>query len=98
MGDLQEGQAGTFLGHEEVGGGEDEFVAQRPQEACLVYGAGGEGDRLLDGLLRRGDRSEEIDPGSLEPLPLGGPTASQTMTYPRRLLVCPPANFRFTAF
>jgi hypothetical protein len=85
VGDLQERQAGTVVGHEEVGGAEDECVAQRPQEAGVVYGAGGEGDRLLDGLLRRGDRSEEIDPGSLEPLPLGGPTASQAMTYPRRL-------------
>jgi Transposase DDE domain len=69
-------QAGAFLGHLSVGGREDEFVAQRPQEACLVHGASGEGDRLLGCLLRRGDHSEETDPGSLEPLPLGKPTAS----------------------
>jgi len=76
VGDLQERQAGTIVGHVSVGGGEDEFVAQRPQEVGVVYGAGGEGDRLLDGLLRGGDHSEETDPGSLEPLPLGKPTTS----------------------
>jgi hypothetical protein len=36
---LQEGQAGSVLGHLSVGGEEDEFVAQRPQEARVVYGA-----------------------------------------------------------
>jgi transposase len=85
VGDLQGRQAGPFLGHEEVGGGEDECVAQRPQEVGVVHGAGGEGDRLLGDLLGGGDHREETDPGSLEPLPLGKPTASQTMTYPRRL-------------
>jgi len=30
---------------------ESELVAQRPQEARVVHGEGGEGDRLLDGLL-----------------------------------------------
>ncbi len=68
-------QAGAFLGHETVGG-EDEFVAQSPQEVGVVYGASGEGDRLLGGLLGGGNRSEETDPGGLEPLPLGKPTAS----------------------
>jgi hypothetical protein len=28
-------------------------VAQRPQEADVVHGAGGESDRLLGGVLRR---------------------------------------------
>jgi hypothetical protein len=71
-----------------VGGAEDEFVAGEasPQEASVVHGAGGEGDRLLGGVLGGGNRREEADPGSLEPLPLGKPTAPQTMTYPRRLL------------
>jgi hypothetical protein len=76
VGDLQERQAGASLGHVSVGGGAYEFVAQRPQEVGVVYGAGGEGDRLLGCLLRRGDHSEGTDPGSLEPLPLGKPTAS----------------------
>ena len=89
MGDLQERQAGTFLGYVSMGDGEDEFVAQRPQEEVgVVHRAGGEGDRLLGGLLRRGDHREETDPGSLEPLPLGKPTASQAMTYSRGLLAC----------
>ena len=40
LGDLQEKQADTVLGHQSVGSGEDEFVAQRPQEeAGVVYGA-----------------------------------------------------------
>ena len=56
-----------------------------PQGVGVVYGAGGEGDRLLGGFLGGGNRREEADPGSLEPLPLGKPTAPQTMTYPRRL-------------
>jgi hypothetical protein len=85
VGDLQERQAGTVLGHVSVGGGEDERVAQRPQEVGVVHGAGGAGDRLLGDLLGGGDHSEEIDPGGLKPLPLGKPTASQAMTYPCRL-------------
>ncbi len=40
-----------FWADQSVGSGEDEFVAQRPQEACVVYRAGGEGDRFLGGLL-----------------------------------------------
>src|SRR5829696_3497910 len=61
-------------------------MAQRPQEAPLVYGEGGEGDRLLGGLLGGGHHRQETDPGSMEPLPLGRPTSSKAMTYPRRLL------------
>src|SRR5215216_4681438 len=63
-------------------------MAQRPQEAPLVYGEGGEGDRLLGGLLGGGHHRQETDPGSMEPLPLGRPTSSKAMTYPRRLLAC----------
>jgi transposase len=51
VGDLQERQAGTLLGHVSVGRRAYERVAQRPQEVGVVHGAGGEGDRLLDGLL-----------------------------------------------
>jgi hypothetical protein len=68
-----------------VGCGEDEFLAQRPQETGVVYRAGGEGDRFLGGLLGGGHNRQEADPGSMEPLPLGDSTASQTMTYSRRL-------------
>ena len=42
----------------------------------VVYGEGRAGGRLLGGLLGCGDHSEGTDPGSLEPLPLGKPTAS----------------------
>ena len=81
-----EGQAGAVLGHESVGGREDEFVAQRPQEACVVHGTRSTGGRLLGGVLGGGHHREETDPGSVEPLPLGDTAASQTMTYPRKLL------------
>jgi hypothetical protein len=80
VGDLGEGQARTVLGHEEVGGGEDERVAQRPQEALLVHGEGGEGDRLLGGLLRGGDHREAAHPRKLEPLPLGAATIPTTVS------------------
>ena len=78
VGDLGEGQAGAVLGHESVGGGADVLLAQRPQEAGVVHGAGGEGDRLLGCVLRRGDHREAAHPGRLGALPLGGaiiPTA-----------------------
>ena len=42
-------------------------------------------DRFLGGLLGGGHHRQEADPGSMEPLPLGDSTASQTMTYSRRL-------------
>jgi hypothetical protein len=51
----------------------------------MVHGAGGEGDRFLGGLLGGSHHRKEADQGSMEPLPLGDSTASQTMTYPRRL-------------
>ena len=37
--DLAEGQAGTARGHEQMGGRAHQLVAQRPQEADVVYGA-----------------------------------------------------------
>ena len=80
VGDLGEGQAGALLGHVSVGSGADELVAQRPQEACVVHGAGGEGDRLLGGLLGRGDHRKAAHPRRLEPLPLGGATIPTTMS------------------
>src|SRR5919112_5830836 len=80
MGDLREGQAGAVLGHEQVGGRADELLAQRPQEAGLVHGAGGEGDRLLGGFLRRGDHRKATGPRRLGPLPLGGTTIPTTMS------------------
>jgi hypothetical protein len=51
MGDLGEGKARALLSYVSMGGRADERVAQRPQEACLVHGASGEGDRLLGGVL-----------------------------------------------
>jgi hypothetical protein len=80
MGDLGEGQAGALLGHDAVGGRADEFVAQRPQEAYVVHRAGGEGDRLLGGLLRGGDHCEAAGPRRLGSLPLGGATITATMS------------------
>src|SRR5512133_4329579 len=80
MGDLAEGQAGALLGHEPLGGGEDERVAQRPQKAGVVHGTGGEGDRLLGGVLGGSHHREEAHPRSLEVLPLGGATIPTTMS------------------
>jgi hypothetical protein len=79
MGDLGEGRTGALLGHVSVGGRADEFVAQRPQEAYVVHGAGGEGDRLLGGLLGRGDHRKAAHPRRLDALPLGGATITTTM-------------------
>jgi hypothetical protein len=85
MGDLGEGQAGAVLGYEPLSGREDKLVAQRPQEAGVVHGAGGEGDRLLDQFLKRDYHRGQARPKSLESLPLGGPTLPPTMTYWRKL-------------
>jgi hypothetical protein len=74
------GQAGALLGHISVGGREDERMAQRPQEAGLVHGAGGKGDRLLGGLLRGGDHREAPHPRRLGSLPLGGATIPTTVS------------------
>src|SRR5215212_5334994 len=63
-----------------MGGRADERVAQRPQEACLVHGARGEGDRLLGGVLGGGHNRKEDNPRRLETLPLGGATIPPTMT------------------
>jgi hypothetical protein len=68
-----------------MGGGKDQFLAQRPQEAGMVHGARGAGDRLLGGVLGRDHHREEADPRRLDTLPLGKPTPPATMTYPRRL-------------
>jgi hypothetical protein len=80
MGDLGEGQAGALLGHVSVGGRADELVAQRPQEVSLVHGADREGDRLLGGVLGRGDHREAAHPRRLESLPLEGATIPPTMS------------------
>jgi hypothetical protein len=80
MGDLGEGQACALLGHVSVGGREDELMAQRPQETGVVHGAGGEGDRLLGGVLRGGDHCEAAGPRRLGSLPLGGATSTATMS------------------
>jgi hypothetical protein len=82
VGDLGEGQARALLGHVSVGGGEDEFVASEasPQEAPLVHGAGGEGHRLLGGVLRGGDHREEAHPRRLGSLPLARANITTTMS------------------
>jgi hypothetical protein len=80
MGDLGERQAGALLGHVSVGGRAYELVAQCSQEAGVVHGAGGEGDRLLGGLLRRGDHREAAHPRRLDALPLGGAAIPPTMS------------------
>jgi hypothetical protein len=80
VGDLWEGQAGALLGHVSVGGPADERVAQRPQEAPLVHGAGGEGDRLLGDVLGGGDHREEAHPRRLGSLPLGRANIPPTMS------------------
>jgi hypothetical protein len=82
VGDLGEGQAAAVLGHESVSGGEDELVASEasPQEAGVVHGTGGEGDRLLGGVLRRGNHRKAAGPRRLDTLPLGVATIPTTMS------------------
>jgi hypothetical protein len=79
-GGRSQGRASPHLIGPRIGGREDERVAQRPQEACLVHGADREGDRLLGGLLGRGDHREEAHPRRLETLPLGGAAIPTTMS------------------
>ena len=76
MGDLGQGQAPRRLGTF-VGGRADEFVAQTPQEALLVHGEGGEGDRLMGGFSDVGHRRRSSR--RLGPRPLGGATIPTTM-------------------
>src|SRR5215210_5810814 len=86
MGDLGEGQARAFLGHESVGGRADELVVQCPQEAFVVHGAGGEGDRLLACILRDYHYRRQACPQRLDSLPMGRPTLAPTVAYWRSLL------------
>jgi transposase len=84
--DLPEGrQAGPASGHEALGYRAYQLVAQRPQEARVVYGARGAGHRLLGGILGRYHHREEAHPRNLEPLPLGGSTSSPALTSWRKL-------------
>ena len=76
MGDLGEGQAGAILGNVSVGGGVDGRVAQRPQEALLVHGEGGEGDRLLGVAFSE----VVIIVRRLGSLPLGGAAIATTVS------------------
>jgi hypothetical protein len=83
-------KAGSANGHEALGRRAYQLVAQRPQEARMVYGASGAGDRLLGRLLRCNHHREETHPRSLDPLALGGSTSSPTVTYWRKLLFLRP--------
>src|SRR5215210_791722 len=87
MGDLGEGQARAFLGHESVGGRAEELVVQCPQEAFVVHEAGGEGDRLLACLLRDYYYRRQARPQRLDSLPMGRPTLPPTVAYWRNLLI-----------
>ena len=51
-----------------------------PQEAFVVHGAGGEGDRLLGGVLRRGDHRKAAGARRLDTLPLEGASIPTTMS------------------
>jgi len=86
MGDLGEGQARAFLGHESVGGRAEELVVQCPQEAYVVHGAGGEGHRLLASLLRDYHYRRQARPQRLDSLSVGRPTLPPTVAYWRSLL------------
>ena len=79
--DRREGQARPAAGCETLGRGTHELVAQRPQEAGVVYREVWAGDRLLGGVLGCGHHREATHPRRLEPLPLGKPTFPTTMTY-----------------
>ncbi len=83
---ISKGQAGACSGHQAVGHRAHQLLAQRPQEALLVYRKAGASGRLLGRLLQR-HHSTKANPSSLGSLPLGGPTSLQTVTYWRKLLI-----------
>src|SRR5918993_3844989 len=66
--DSQEGLACFAHGRLALGGGTNQLVAQRPQEAGVVHREGGSGHRLLARVLQRDHHSAQADPGSLETL------------------------------
>ena len=72
-----------------MGGGKDQFLAQRPEEAGKVHGARGAGDRFLGGVFGGDHHPQEVDQRRLDALPLGKSTSPATMTYPRSLLLTP---------
>jgi hypothetical protein len=72
--DLREGQAGSAWGHGTLGGGAHELLAQRPQEAGVVYGKRSAGHRPLDGILRGSHHRRQAHTRSLESLLLGEST------------------------
>ena len=72
-----------------MGGGKDQFLAQRPEEAGKVYGARGAGDRFLGGVFGGDHHPQEVDQRRLDALPLGKSTSPATMTYPHSLLLTP---------
>jgi transposase len=68
-----------------VGRRTNQFLAQRPQEACMVYGETGTGHRFLDSILERDHSRKTAHPESLDSLSLGIPPLAPTMTYWRKL-------------
>jgi hypothetical protein len=84
--DLGERQTRSAQSWDAVGHREDQLVAQCPQEASVVHRTRGAGHRVLASLLQRGHRCETTHTKSLDPLPLGGATSTQTMTYWLKLL------------
>jgi hypothetical protein len=54
-------------------------VAQRPQEAGVVYGEAWAGDRFLGGFLGCCDNRQAAHPRKLESFPLGGSTFPTTL-------------------
>jgi hypothetical protein len=55
-------------------------ASPQEQASCTLHGKGGEGDRLLGGLLRGGDQRKAAGRRRLDALPLGGGAIPTTMT------------------
>ena len=75
----EKGKTGSASGNKALGGGEDQLLAKRPQEARVVYGEGRTGHRILGRLLGCGYHRWQANPRSLEPLPLGASAPSQAV-------------------
>ncbi len=75
----------TAWGNEALGGGKDELLAHRPQEARVVHGEAGKSGGLLGGLLGGGHHRKAADPRGLDPLPLGRSAFPTAMSYSYKL-------------
>ncbi len=83
--DLPQGQTHAPERDQALGHRAHQLLAERSQEAPLVYGAARAGCGLLDGPLGGDLHSEEAREGGMDSLPMGRSSFSTAMTYPRGL-------------